>query len=184
MDRELNKLTKKLQAECYKELCCIYSGTALTLKEWGWAEKRISNLIREIGKVWHECGEKDTDVSILEMLEEETGIELRLSMDGKSWHDLDYLNGSLSLYKVGKMTRAQAIYMRHQQIKWTGTLVQACTFLGLHRRFGFGPWRIKKVMDGIREEREAFNNNHRKMLEACKKETGVDIEEMIKQPAV
>jgi hypothetical protein len=182
MNKAIQKMEKKLLAECDKELCMVYAAVSISLKRyWGWGQQRLRSLIDTNGEIWHECRLAREETSVMEFLENETGIELRLDMDGQSWHDIDFLNGKLKLYKIGRMTPQQVLYMRHRQLRWIGTMIQACAYLGLHRRFGFGPERIKRVMDQMYEVRQEFRENEKALIDACIRETGIDVAEVIHQ---
>lgn len=175
----IKKLENKLHQECRYQTLTVYSAVGIALsRHWGWGTARIERLFDLTSDVWHECGETN-DVSMLEMLEQETGIELILQENGKSWHNLAFLNGQIRRYNRS-ITRYQWIAMRQQQIQWLGTTIQACIYLALHRREGFGPERIKRIMDQMTEVREEYGNKMQSLIDACKAETGVNVVEKFK----
>ena len=54
----------------------VYAGIALALhRKCGWGYKRINDLFMQSEEIWRECNEKD--INMVQMCEEETGIELR-----------------------------------------------------------------------------------------------------------
>lgn len=145
----LTKLENQMQHEMYKQIRLYYSATAIALNVyWGWQQNRISKLLKETQKAWNECG-KDNSKSMVELLEDETGVELQ-NGSGKSWREYAFLNSSHPL-NFRKLSRQQIYFMRRQQMTWIGSLVLACILLGIHRREGFGSERIQRLYDQIIE---------------------------------
>lgn len=149
----LAKLENQMQLEMYKQIRLYFSATGIALNQyWGWQHDRINKLLKETQKAWNECG-KDNSKSMVELLEDETGVELQ-NGSGKSWREYAFLNNSHPLNKR-QLSRQQIYYMRRQQMTWIGSLVLACILLGIHRREGFGPERIQRLYDQIIEVGEA-----------------------------
>ena len=96
-------------------------------RHWGWRQKRLLSLLEMIDEVISECGETNKK-SMIQMLDEETGIELQ-NGDGKSWRDLAFLNAEVD---VGKLTMSKLIYMRQQELRWIPSLITAYILLALH----------------------------------------------------
>lgn len=54
----------------------VYAGIALALhRKYGWGYKRINDLFLESQNIWNEC--VNSGINMVEMCEEETGIEVR-----------------------------------------------------------------------------------------------------------
>lgn len=54
----------------------VYAGIALALhRKYGWGYKRINDLFSESQTIWNEC--VNSCINMVEMCEEETGIEVR-----------------------------------------------------------------------------------------------------------
>ena len=97
------KSTDKLNKEGDRQNQLLLSSTAIAFyRYWGWDKYKINDLMYTIDEVWTECAD-DIERSMVEMCEQETGIELQ-NGDGKSWHDLHFLNSQLD---PGRMTGAQ-----------------------------------------------------------------------------
>lgn len=149
----LTKLENQMQHEMYKQIRLYFSATAIALNQgWGWKHDRINKLLKETQKAWNECG-KDNSKSMVELLEDETGVELQ-NGQGKSWREYAFLNNSHPL-NSRQLSRQQIYFMRRQQMTWIGSLVLACILLGIHRREGFGSERIQRLYDQIIEIGEA-----------------------------
>jgi hypothetical protein len=174
-DRAILMADKKLHQECRRQVLVIYGSAGIALSDhWEWGQKRILDIYDLTDAVWEEVGE-DNDISMLQLLEDETGIEIQLTDSSKSWHDLDYLNGKREHYE--QMTKAQFLYMRQQQCRWMSALIQACLYLALHRKYGWGAERIKRIMDQIDEIRSTNSNKEGKITGICHKKTGINIVE-------
>ena len=142
-------------------------------RHWGWRQKRLLSLLEMIDEVISECGETNKK-SMIQMLDEETGIELQ-NGDGKSWRDLAFLNAEVD---VGKLTMSKLIYMRQQELKWIPSLITAYILLALHRKCGFGSDRCARVYAQILETVEELGWKEKELVEACRNETGIDIDKV------
>ena len=142
-------------------------------RHWGWRQKRLLGLLEMIDEVISECGETNKK-SMIQMLDEETGIELQ-NGDGKSWKELAFLNAEID---IGKLTLPKLIYMRQQELKWIPTLIIAYILLALHRKCGFGSDRCTRVYTQIMETAEEFVWSGQKLTDACRLETGIDIDKV------
>lgn len=163
-----------LQKETEKQVDLIYSSMAIAFKRhWNWGALRIRRLMDKTQETWDECGSTN-ELSMLEMLENETGIEIRNHELGKSWHDLAYLNAKIDM---SRMNRAQWIYMRQRQKDWIGPLVIACVLLSLYRKYGFGHARCLRVLHQIEEIEREFNFDIKALKTACTEEAGVELKE-------
>ena len=142
-------------------------------RHWGWRQKRLLSLLEMIDEVISECGETNKK-SMIQMLDEETGIELQ-NGDGKSWRDLAFLNAEVD---VGKLTMSKLIYMRQQELRWIPSLITAYILLALHRKCGFGSDRCARVYAQIMETAEELGWKEKELAEACREETGIDIDKV------
>ena len=146
------KIENELNRELNRQVALIYSAAAIALHRYnGWGRARIVSLMEMTSEVWHECAQTN-EKSMIQMLEEETGIEVQ-NGSGQSWRDLAFLNAKI---RMDRMTRPQWIYMRKKQMQWIPPNVTSCILLSLHRRCGFGgdkrlP-RIANQIMGIQEE--------------------------------
>lgn len=136
----------------------------------------MTRLFDTIIRVNYECAES-TEVSMIQMLDFETGIELKLESNGKSYKEYDFLNGKLRKYIPEKMTNAQWLLMRKHQVLWVGVTMQANLYLALHRRYGFGAERIWRLMQQICEIENSYDGSAEKIRRAAKEETGIDVSE-------
>ena len=176
MKDALREADKALQKEMEKQVDMIYSAMAIAFRRyWGWGALRIRRLMDKTQETWDECGASN-EVSMLEMLENETGIEVKIPDTDKSWHDLAFLNAKIDM---GRMNRAQWIYMRQRQKQWIGAMVMACLLLALHRKYGFGPERLLRLMSQIDDIRVEFSYDRKALIKACEEEARVVLREVI-----
>lgn len=168
----LRKAEKELEAEMHKQIDIIYGAAGVAFaRYWEWGPLRIRRIFDLTLECWNECGETN-EVSMLQMLEDETGIEVKIPDTDKSWHDLAFLNTKVN---IGRLNRAQWIYMRQRQKQWIGAMVMACMFLALHRKYGFGPERLLRLMGQIDDIRSEFEYDRKRLVQACLDEAGVNL---------
>ncbi len=170
------RATKDIQKEGERQVRMVYSAAALALKRHhGWGEKRILALFEETKAIWNDCA-RDPDTSMLMMLEAETGIIIQARGVDKSYHELDYLNGTPA--DAHPMTAAQYIYMRRRQLPWIGPQITAAMLLALHRIHGWSGVRDQRLLDQKDEIEKEYKWNPAKLVKACGEETGINIVEV------
>ena len=170
------KATADLEAEMHRQCAILYSTTALALhRHWNKGTQAITRLLDITGEVWHACATDNTK-SMVQMCEEETGIEIK-NETGKSWRDLAYLNNSFP-----QMTNAQWAYMRIRQKQWIAPQIMACIMVALHRKYGFGFERLSRLYNQIDAIRTEYNLDPDKLREACREETHIDVHEVYTRP--
>lgn len=172
------KATADLEAEGRRQCFLLYSATALALhRHWGKRKAAILSLFEITGEVWRACASTN-DYSMIEMCEQETGIEVQ-NGDGKSWEDLPYLNATLD---IKRMTNAQWVYMRQQQKKWIAPQVMACIMVALHRKYGFGFDRLSRIYSQIQDIEAEFAHSPERIQKAARELTGINIYDIVTQP--
>lgn len=169
------KATRKadldLSREFYRQKYLVYGGAGLVLKKkHGWGMKRFEVLVATTSMLWKSCGE-DNSVSMMQMLSEETGIEIQ-NRDGKSWEDLAYLNSSID---PGVITPAKYVYMRKQQAKWVRPQILACILLALHRLHGWGYERGSRFVRELTDEQWEHGMDPQRVKAACNEAYGHDV---------
>lgn len=172
MTRQARKATADLQKEMVTQVEIVYGAAALALhREHGWGAKRIINLLDDTRQSWNRCA-KDPDMSMLRLLEEETGIEIRARGVDQGYRDLEYLNGEVPAHS---MTLPQYIYMRRRQIPWVNPQITAALLLALNHKHGWSGVRDQRLLYQKDEIEASFKWNPKKICEACEQETGVNI---------
>ena len=170
----LRNVERQMNEEHDKQDRILRAAALITMhRHWGWREKRLLGLLEMIDEVISECGDTKQK-SMIQMLDEETGIELQIG-DGKSWKELAFLNAEID---IGKLTMPKLIYMRQQELKWIPSLITAYILLALHRKCGFGSDRCSRVYAQIWEVADEYDWDGQKLTEACRLETGIDIDKV------
>lgn len=161
MDRQIKKLQKRLQ----KDIMIIYPTVAHVMwTDYGWRKSRIMNLFKLTQEIWEECSTHGADKSMIQMLDEETGIEIGVP-GKKSYKDLPYLNGDA--WDGRPPTKEQMIYIRQQEAIWVAPSIIACFCLALHRRYGWRSTRIGhfvETVQTVRFQRGTNPKNYRSLL--------------------
>lgn len=173
--KQIQKLEKELAKESRRQGVIVYGSAAIALyRYWGWRRQRLESLFDIVQDVWNECAQDNT-VSMIQMLDNETGIELTLRENGRSYKEFDFLNGKLALYNIQNLTAFQMIAMRRGEIQWMGPTIQAALYLALHRKRRFGAERISRLLTQMFEIQDEFENKPHRIQEECLKLTEVDI---------
>ena len=169
------KATEKIEKEGLRQCYLIYGAAGLALwRNWQKKQKAIMSLFGLTQEIWQDCA-ADIEKSMIKMCYEETGIEVQ-NGDGKSWEDLPYLNGKINQMRI---TNAQWVYIRQQQLKWVAPQVTACIIIGLHRKWGFSFDRCARFYGHIKEIQAEFGDDPEKVRQACFDVTGINVREFV-----
>lgn len=163
----LKKVEMELNREMAKQIEILYAASSVIWwRDYGWRSTRIMRRFDTTTKVWGECADHGIYKSMLQMLEEETGIEMQLSGYDRSYHEFSYLDGDAWDGKF--LTLSQTIYMLQQQKKWLAPLILACICLSLHRDEHWGADRIAKFISQVDKMRQEYGerpDRFRKLME-------------------
>lgn len=170
----LMKVEKELEAETDRQLDIIYHAAALALYRYhSWSTEQIADLVSRVSQeVWSECAES-TELSMVQMLYDETGIELMSEDKSQRWTEYSFLNSELDDGR--DLNVFQWIAMRQNQKKWVPAQIVACVLMALYRKEG---WKV----DGLGRlfgEMETIKHDYRldpnKLREQSYEETGFQI---------
>lgn len=140
MNRTYMNEVKKTEKEMINQYIIVNGGATLILNSQGWTHEQIKELFRDLDGISKECSSDDK--SLLEICEEETGIEFNL--DGmKSYHEYAFLDHNK--WDGKPPSEAVAIHIMHKQLRWMPTIYLARLVLGLSRR----EWEFEKLSEFV-----------------------------------
>ena len=168
--------SSKLQRHIKNQVSIIYPSACLALwNEFGWREQRIWKVLNRSQKIIDELSE-ETDKSVIEVLDDETGIEITLP-GTKSYKEYMYLNSEL--YRRRKpMSNPQLIHMCGKMETWVAPQIIACLCLSLHREYGFGADRLSRFVSAIDTVRAEHGENKKWYAAELENVTGMKAEMM------
>lgn len=182
--KTIERVDRDLNREMLKQVDIIYGAAAIAFSRyWGYGMQKIVKIFDRSGEVWDECADYGTKVSIMQMLYEETGIEMKLSTNGKSFRDIAFFNADVPVGTKTTISKEQWFMMRQQQIRWSAPSIMASLLLTLNRYYGFGGVRLQRVMEQVDEVRQEFKLNPVYIVRACREETGVILKDAFKRGA-
>lgn len=171
MEIAIEKAERELDRELNIQTPLIYGSAAIALRRfWGWGTKRIQKVFDQTQDIWEECSSTNAK-SMIQMLDEQTGIDLRIPGSDRSWKDLAFLNADINM----RLSPERWLYMRRQQVKWTNAQVRACLFLSLNRAEGFGGTRIQRLTEQMDAVQQEYSCNVPEIIKACKEIAGVQL---------
>lgn len=171
MEIAIEKAERELDRELNIQTPLIYGSAAIALRRfWGWGTKRIQKVFDQTQDIWEECSSTNAK-SMIQMLDEQTGIDLRIPGSNRSWKELAFLNADINM----RLSPERWVYMRRQQIKWTNAQVRACMFLSLNRAEGFGGVRIQRLTEQMDAVQAEYGCNVPEIIKACKEIAGVQL---------
>lgn len=171
MELSIEKAERELDKELNIQTPLIYGSAAIALRRfWGWGTKRIQKVFDQTQDIWEECSSTNAK-SMIQMLDEQTGIDLRVPGSDRSWKELAFLNADINM----RLSPERWLYMRKQQIRWTNAQVRACLFLSLNRAEGFGGTRIQRLTEQMDAVQQEYSCNVPEIIKACKDITGVQL---------
>ena len=174
--KAVNRAYAKLQRHIKNQISIIYPSACLALwNEFGWREHRIWKVLNRSQKIIDELSE-ETDKSVIEVLDDETGIEITLP-GTKSYKEYMYLNSEL--YRRRKpMSNPQLIHMCGRMETWVAPQIIACLCLSLHREYGFGADRLSRFVSAIDTVRAEHGENKKWYAAELENVTGMKAEMM------
>lgn len=175
MSTSYDRIHKEFSKQLNRNLTLVFGSTAIALhRYWGWGKKRINDVLEEIMNEWVNENAEGENYSMMKMLDDEADIDMQL--EGKSWRDVDFLNGiTRTTDRVDRMSTQEYLYMMHQKIKWQPMQLTASVLLALYRTHGFSTERDIRLMDQMAQIQEEFGMKPQKIINAVKTETGMDL---------
>ena len=174
----LKKVEMELNREMAKQIEILYAASSVIWwRDYGWRSTRIMRRFDTTTKVWGECADHGIYKSMLQMLEEETGIEMQLSGYDRSYHEFSYLDGDAWDGKL--LTLPQTIYMHQQQKKWLAPLILACICLSLHRDEKWGANRIAKFISQVDAMRQEYGERPDKFRQLMTEVTDLPVDQIL-----
>lgn len=167
-------INRKLNTEADRQMAIIFPATAIALHNYfNWGTLKLEHFFDEANNTFNECGAGGLEVSIIQMLYEETGIDLKISPNGKSWKELCFLNHEIKLGTKDTFTAQQLYMMRVEQVKWIAPAVIAAEFIALYRKFRFSKNMLAKLMGYIDDVRRQYSFKAGRLSKACYEATGI-----------
>lgn len=164
-----------LNREQEKQVTIFYSASAVVWWQMGWRKQRILRRFASLLEAWHECGSWGYKKSMLQILEEETGIELTLSGYDKSYHDVAFLDADAWDGKVPSMEYMTRV--RQKQKPWVALMIFAGMCVALHRDEKWGSERLIKFIREVDEIRKELGQDPEKYKKLLLEVTGKDYDE-------
>lgn len=169
----LRKADQELSRELNKQVDIIYPACAIVWwREYGWKETRIMRRFVTTQEAWDECAAAGLSKSILQMLEEETGIEMSLSGYERSYHEFSYLDGTV--WNGKPLDLPQSIFMRQQQKKWLAPMLLACICISLHRDERWGYERLSGFIQKVDQVRQQLGEDPNRYYQELFETTGIN----------
>lgn len=173
----LNKAVKELNRYGDKQVSMIYPAAAIVLwQQFGYRKQKIIARFAESQRAWETCAQAGETKSMMQMMEEETGVELILS-DVPSYHSMPYLDPAA--YDGKPYTSEQIIYMRQRQRKWIAPQILASICIALHRSDGFGvgydgKGRLERFITEVDKIRKKLGEKPKEYAKLLKEVTDID----------
>lgn len=172
----VQRASRKADQRITKELDNIYPAvTVIMWEEYGWRRTRIERFFKKTDEVWKECADAGVEKSMLSMLEEETGIEIK--MPGmKSFHEYAYLDANA--WDRKPPTEKQVLYIRQQQIKWIPAMVVGGMCLALYRKEKWGAERVARFVSLLEQKKAEYGTNRKLYAKELEEKTDFTAEEV------
>ncbi len=176
MNKDYKKAEAQLTKEMDKQIRIIYPACAIVLwQQYGWRGTRITNRFITSSQIWHECADYGDEKSMLQMLEDETGVDLQLN-GCPDWHTLQYVDWRA--WDGKQITLPEITYMRQMQKQWVALELLACICLTMHRDEHWGTDRIGKFIGLVDRLRKEIGDRPDTFSEMLEEVTGITTEDM------
>lgn len=169
----LQDTEKRLNKETDEQITKQYHAAAIALNRMeGWKQQRILSMVMLSRTVWDDCASSN-DISMVQMCEHETGIDLMSEHTEKDYEDIIYLNSAsdtgvqLDIY--------QWIAMRQNQTKWVKAQITACILISLKRKENWGTTKLMRFLNVVNYVLEDYNFNKDELRIASRDITGFEL---------
>lgn len=163
-----NKITKDKTDKAMKD---IYSAMAIELHKDGWGIKRLKKLCEELKGVFDDL--ENEDKSAIQILDEETGVEMMAEDCTKHYYELSFLDGKIWEENKKKLKpkayNAYATIAQQRMKDWVRLQVYATIFIGLHRLYGYSHKRINDLYVRMYELEQEHDFDTKKIDDALRK---------------
>ena len=174
MSRAVTKAYDQLQKEQKKQVAIVYPCAVVILwNTFGFKQKRIARVLAESQAVVDECANMGGIKSIIEVLDDETGIELTLPNVG-SYQEFASLYSEKWKNVKERLSGPEVIYLYKKMEKWIPVQMIASLCTALHRKFGFGYERLQKFIAEVDSLREQYGTHTKKYKELIREKTDID----------
>lgn len=171
MAKAIRKAENEIMIEGDRQIDIQICAASIALwRYWGWKKEKLSNLIRMEQSIWNEVGQNN-DISMLQLLDDECDIELT-NREGVSYKEYKFLNTAID--DGHDLSAPEWIIMRQKQKTWIECQIMACVFLGMYRKEGWSPKRIKELMDRMQQIKSEFDYDPKKLADALLEECDYD----------
>lgn len=174
--RLLLKTEAELNKETEKQLDIIYHAAALVLyRNHSWNNEMINDFVSKVSQdIWSECAASN-DISMVQMLWEETGIELMSEDKNQRWFEVMFLNSELDDGRG--LTVFQWIAMRQNQKRWVPAQITACVLMALRRKEGWKDEALGKFFMNLEDIKADYGYDPDELRRVCFEETDFCIED-------
>lgn len=175
----LYKYEHQLEKEVDKQLDIMYHSLALALYRFhSWNTNQIFDLVAKTSQeVWSECA-ADKTKSMVQMVDEELGIELMSEDKNQHWWEVKFLTSSID-DDVEKMDVNQWIAMRQSQIRWVGAQIMGTVLMSLYRKEKWGVDALGRLFNEIEDIKHQYSSI-KELKKICYEETEFMISDMKK----
>ena len=142
------------------------------LWEKGWDADKIMERVNDSVDAM-KCGYTQ-GLSVLEVLEEETGIEMTLDGE-KSYHEFAYFSADTQVKPLNAM---QEVYVIHRTTKWIPTLMLAGICVALHRKDGWEYDELSDFIEKMNAIRSELGEDESRYADYMTEKTGYKPKEM------
>lgn len=169
MAKAITKADKELNEEASKQIDILYHAAALALYRYhGWRLERITKLVSISDDTYYDCAESN-ELSMIQMLYDETGISLMRDDGKQSWYEVMYLNSEIDT--GAQMNAYQWLAMRQNQKKWVAAQIVASILIALHRKEGWGAERLGIFFHELEEIKLQYHLDPEEIKAVCELET-------------
>lgn len=170
------KAYSHLQKEQKTQVAIVYPSAVVVLwGTFGFRNKRIARVLAESQNVVDECAALGGVKSIIEVLDDETGIELTLP-GMESYQQYASLYSEKWKGVKEHLSAPEVIYLYKRMELWIPSQMIASLSVALHRTEGFGFERLQKFISEVDAIRNQYGRDTKKYKELIREKTDIDPE--------
>lgn len=174
MAKRILDAKREVQEETNKQVDILYHASAIVLHRYhGWTEDQITTFYKQAEQVGEDCT-LDYETSMVEMLWDETGIELMAEGCEKHWYEVSYLNSEMDVNRM-VIDQFTMLQFYKAQLIWAATQVTASMLISLHRIEDWKPSACRKFLEQLEKVKYEYDQDGDRLREVSFEEAGVKI---------
>lgn len=163
----ISQAEKNIHTEVKRQIDILYHAAGLVLHDYGWNREQIEDFACVSNDIYGECADNAT--SLIQMLYDETSIELKRSDGSQSFKDVLYLGDK---DQTKPLSAPEYLIMKQNQLKWVPAQITASIILALKRIRDWDDEQCGMFFEDLEDMKWRYDSDPQLLIHTSKQLTG------------